>query len=127
MEKRFYNYRRNVAELNEEIIFCAADPESSDHYGRIQRVFVATDRTDKDHSEIIKIAASYYGVSDEEAEALINPSFIVSSAGAWDDIEFINHVYSDTKYFDKYDGIETRDGAVFFEITANNLKETNYR
>ena len=125
MEKRYYNYRRNESEMNEEIIFCADDAEKSEHYGNIQRIFRATDRTDTDRKEIAKIAEEFYNTTPEDAESLINPSNIVTSAGAWDDVEFINHVYDNTTYFSRYDGIITTDGAVFFEINAQNLVETN--
>lgn len=125
MEKKFYNYRRNDKEMNEEIIFCADAADKSDHYGNIQRIFIATDRTDSDHSEIIRIAKEFYNTTEEDAESLINPSHIVESAGAWDDIEFINHVYENTNYFNEFDGIVTNDGAVFFEVNDKNLIETN--
>lgn len=124
MGKKYYNYRRNEKEMNEEIIFCADDPEKSDHYGNICRVFAATDRTDKDHSEIIDIAAEFYNTTKDDAESLVNPAKIVESAGAWDDIEFINHVYDNTDYFNRFDGIVTNDGAVFFEVNEQNLIET---
>lgn len=111
--------------MNEEIIFCANDPEASRHYGDIQRVFVATEKTDCEHSEVIRHAVDFYGISAEEAAELVNPEKIVSSAGVWEDVEFINYLYGETKYFSKFNGIITRDGAVFFEIGAN-LVETNY-
>ncbi len=126
MKQKYYNYRRNEKEMNEEIIFCSADPEASNHYGNIQRVFSATERTDADHAEAIEHAMKFYGIDSEAAEKAINPEYIVSSAGAWDDIEFINYLYSETRYFAKYDGIITSDGAIFFEINAENLIETNY-
>ncbi len=125
-EKYYYNYRRNKSELNEEIIFCVDNPNRSRHYGNIQRIFKATHKTDKDHRDIIKYAEDFYSIDKYEAEKIINPKDITTSAGAWDDIDFINYLYDDTKYFNKYDGIITHDGAVFFEINKNNLVATNY-
>ena len=125
MTNKYYNYRRNAKELNEEIIFCANSEERSAHYGKIQRVFKATEKTDYDHSEIIKIAVEFYQVSDEEAKRLVNPINIVDTAAAWDDVEFVNYVYDNTDYFSKFDGIITKDGAVFFEVTKDNMVETN--
>jgi len=112
--------------MNEEIIFCCDNPDDSNHYGNIQRVFVATEKTDKNHSEIIKHAMDFYGINEEEAEKIVNPSCILTSAGAWDDVDFINYVYESTNYFSKFDGIITSDGAIFFEINDKNLIETNY-
>ena len=123
---KYYNYRRNESEMNEEIIFCSNNDVDSRHYGDIQRVFVATANTDTNHEEITNHAVNFYGCSVEEAIEMINPSEIVMSAGAWDDIDFINFLYEDTNYFSKYDGIVTNDGAVFFEVNDNNLIETNY-
>jgi len=125
MNQKYYNYRRNEGEMSEEIIFCANDPEASRHYGDIQRVFVATEKTDRDHAEIIQHAVDFYGISEAEAADAINPDRIVSSAGAWDDVEFINYLYGETKYFGEHDGIITHDGAIFFEV-GENLIETNY-
>lgn len=124
MEKNFYNYRRNENEMNEEIIFCADNEESSCHYGNIKRTFRATEKTDTNHVEIIAIAKKFYNVDEEESESLINPDHIIISAGAWDDIEFINHVYENTDYFNRFDGIVTNDGAVFFEVNDKNLVST---
>lgn len=121
MTTKYYNYRRNEAECNEEIIFCADDAEKSSHYGNIKRTFIATDRTDKDHKKVTKHAMDFFGVDEETAENCINPDRIVTSAGAWDNIEFINYLYDETCYFSKYDGIITNDGAVFFEINDKNL------
>lgn len=123
---RYYNYRRNESEMNDEIIFCSDNPENSRHYGNIQRVLRATEKTDTDHAEITRHAMNFYGVEKDEAKEIINPSAIVTSAGAWDDVEFINYLYDETDYFKNYDGIITRDGAVFFEINDKNLIETNY-
>jgi len=124
--KRYYNYRANEAELDESIIFCSDNPEDSSHYGNIQRVFKTTENTDKDYKEITNIAEKYYKCTTEEAFDAINPLKIVSSGGAWDDIDFINHVYDNTNYFVNHDGIVTHDGAVFFEVNENNLVSTNY-
>lgn len=130
MTQKYYNYRRNEEEMSEEMIFCALDPEQSKHYGDIQRVFAATDRTDADHAEAIKHVINWLqteGIETTEAEAeeMINPSNIVTSAGAWDNIEFVNYLYESTDYFRRHDGIITNDGAIFFEI-GKNLIETNY-
>jgi len=125
-EQYYYNYRRSNKELDEEIIFCSKNSEDSKHYGNIQRIFKATSKTDKNLKEIIQHAKNFYNTTEEDAKNLVNPAHIVSNAGAWDDIDFINYLYEYTNYFDKHDGIITKDGAVFFEINKNNLIAVNY-
>ncbi len=115
--------------MTEAIIFCADNPDRSRHYGDIQRVFVPTKRTlswgkKEEVAELNKLAAEFYENADDLIDILY-PSNIVDTAGAWDDIEFINFLY-DRNFFDGCDGIITPDGAVFFEINADNLIETNY-
>jgi len=133
--KYYYNYRRNEEELNEEIIFCSNNSEDSDHYGNIQRIFKATQKTldVTEESEYAKDLFDHFSVfmaeegeefaslSNEEIEKNINPVNIVESAGAWDNIEFINYLYGNTTFFNRYDGIITTDGAIFFEVTKDNL------
>jgi hypothetical protein len=125
INKKYYNYRRTLDELDEEIVFCSDNPEDSRHYGNYQRIFVATERTDALHKEVIKHASEFYKIDEKESELLINPVNIVTSAGAWDDVEFINYLYEDTDYFIFHDGIITNNGAVFFEVNNENLVETN--
>lgn len=130
MNKRYYNYRRNESEMDEPVIFCCNNPDDSRHYGNIQRVFVATDRTDRAHTQIIQHVIDWLKgdgveIDEVEAEALVNPDRIVSSCGAWDNVEFIDYLYNNTRYFEEHDGIITHDGAIFFDI-GDNLAETNY-
>lgn len=128
----FYNYRRNKNELEDELIFCSDNPDTSKHYGNIQRIFKATNRTLK---KVNKELINYYKefikewsgetIIDSDAVKNLNPIRIVSSAGAWDNIEFINFLY-DKNFFFEYDGLITNDGAIFFEVNKNNLVSINY-
>jgi len=141
----FYNYRRDIRQGDEPVIFCSDNPEKSNHYGNIQRIFKATNRTldlrkknDRRVIELVDYAIIFFNewdpfIPDEYEEApskeeefdlvynSLNPKDIVESAQAWDNIEFINYLYDETKIFDKYDGCITGDGAIFFEITKDNL------
>jgi len=144
-EEFFYNYRRDTRQGDEPVIFCSNNPERSNHYGNIQRIFKATNRTldlrkknDRRVIELVNYAIIFlnewdpfipddyeeFPSKEEEFNNVynsLNPKDIVESAQAWDNIEFINYLYNETKIFDKYDGCITRDGAVFFEVTKNNL------
>jgi hypothetical protein len=139
-QELFYNYRRNKKQLDEPVIFCVDNPESSSHYGNIQRIFKATRKTldlrNKNNPKVKQLVKYCQDFLNEwlEVERLnepkvsfiagynaINPKDIVDSAGAWDNIEFINYLYDETDFFNKHDGVITNDGAVFFEVTKDNL------
>lgn len=109
---KYFNYRRNETECNEELIFCSDNPESSSHYGNIKRTFVADKYTINTENETLRsLFVDFYGEMDEES---LNPDNIVSSAGCWDDIDFINHL-EENRFFDTgVSGVITSDGAVFF-------------
>lgn len=118
---KYYNYRRNEAELNEDIIFCSDDSESSAHYGDIKRTFEADKYTITTENKTLRnLFIGFYGEMDEDC---LNPDNIVSSAGCWDDIDFINHL-EENRFFDTgISGVITSDGAVFF-TTEGVLKST---
>jgi hypothetical protein len=124
--KLYYNYRRNDKELDEEIIFASDNPEESRHYGNILRIMKPTDKTlNGVNSELLNLTKEFFKEqnidipSDDKIEKELNPSRIVSSGGAWDNVEFINFLY-EKNFFDKHDGIITNDGAIFFESNKNN-------
>ncbi len=126
MKKYYYNYRRNEAELDEGIIFCANDPYSSAHYGKIQRIFQATSSTlIGANEELKKLAEEFYKLSWEDLEISVYPEDIVEFAGVWQDLDFINFLEYNN-FFDNCDGIVIPDGAIFFEVNEDNLVETNY-
>lgn len=108
---KYYNYRRNETECNEEVIFCSDDPERSRHYGDIKRTFIADEYTIKtDNKKLRELFVEFYGCMDEES---LNPDNIVSSAGCWVDIDFINFL-EENRFFVLVSGVITGDGAVFF-------------
>ena len=110
---KYWNHREE-SELNEEIIFCAEDKESCEHYGPICRVFDSEKSGAKlDDGTALKIATVFYDVEEEDIKDEVYPDRIVSSAGVWDDIDFINYLY-DENYFSSFDAIETGDGAIVF-------------
>lgn len=111
---KYWNHR-NENELNEEIVFCADDRESCEHYGPVCRVF-DTDSARLDDGTAVKMAMDFYQVDEDEAKKTIYPERVVSYAGAWDDIEFINYLY-DNNYFSDFDAIETGDGAIVFDAS----------
>lgn len=136
-KEKFYNYRRDKSELDEEVIFTANNPEDSRHYGDFLRVMVPTENTldlrkeSKEKEELENhykdwLIDDYGSASEEELESLfddmeenLNPREIVSSGGAWDNIEFINYLY-DKGWFSSVDGVITDDGALFFESNDKN-------
>jgi hypothetical protein len=114
-ENIYHNFRRNESEVGEEIIFCAKDEESSSHYGKIHLTFDSSQPNVKlDNGDALKAAADYYNYTEEEMHDEVYPENIVSSAGVWDDIDFINYLY-DNNYFFSNDAIITPDGAVVFD------------
>ena len=116
---KYYNYRANESECNEEIIFCSNDAERSAHYGNIKRTFEYDEDTITTENEKLRsLFISFYGEMDEES---LNPSDIVFSAGCWDDIDFINHLEENNFFDTGVTGVITNDGAVFF-TTENVLK-----
>ncbi|MDL2268034.1 hypothetical protein LJC46_08635 [Desulfovibrio sp. OttesenSCG-928-G15] len=133
MTTQYYNYRRNEAELNEEIIFCAANADDSRHYGNYQRIMQATSRTLTEITpelagHLVDWLCEYNGedfdaeaVSAEEIQSLLMPSEIVNTAGAWDNVEFVDYLYENTDFYDNYDGIAWENGAVFFEANSDNV------
>lgn len=122
----YYNYRRNNEELDESIIFASNDPGSSRHYGNILRIMKPTNKTlNGPNEELFQLAQDFFkeqGLdipSKNEIVKELNPENIVSNAGAWDNVDFINFLY-DKNFFSKYDGIITNDGAIFFESNKQN-------
>ena len=133
-EEMLYNYRRNKKELDEEIIFCSNNSINSRHYGDYQRIFTATRKTldlRKRSKDKLKLEIYYKDwiieyngnllTDEDDIEENINPNNIVSSAGAWDNVEFISYLYDYTSFYNDHDGVITNDGAVFFEVTKVNL------
>ena len=110
---KYHNYRESH-ELEESIVFCHEDAERCEHYGPIHRIFDSEKTEYLDNGEALELAIKFYEGEDyENVKSCVYPDDIVGSAGAWDDIDFINFL-ENKNYFAKYDAIITPDGAVVF-------------
>lgn len=67
---------------------------------------------------VIEFACEFYGIDREEAEEVLNPDDIVSSAGAWDDTSFVSALCQEIWDFNRIPevaGFRTWDGAVVID------------
>lgn len=81
----------------------------NEHYGR--HVWTLTTELPEVGAAVIEFAAEYYGISTDEAAALVNPRNIVDSAGAWDDAQFVSDLWQRFECI----GFRTPDGAVVLD------------
>ncbi len=84
----------------------------NEHYGR--HVWTLATDLPEVSSEVVEFAAEYFGISADEAAALVNPRNIVDSAGAWDDAQFVSDVWQRFECA----GFRTPDGAVVLDREA---------
>jgi hypothetical protein len=112
-------HRRTEGSLSDRAMVTQfAEGNKSESYG--QHAWVLKSKLPKaaDDKKLIKFTEDFYGVGKEEAKELVDPEKIVSSAGAWDDEDFIQALY------EKYEpvGYMTNDGAVVIDRDAVKLK-----
>ena len=105
-------HRRRTSTLSENVMLFAID--GNEQYG----LHVWTLRTDLPHicdaQHVIDFAAEYYGIGVEQAKELVNPANIVSTAGAWDDSQFVSDLWQRFECV----GFVTADGAVVLDKTS---------
>lgn len=102
-------HRRHNSELTDKNVRLFAEGDNTSYGDHVWTLVTELPEVDQ---ELIEFAAEWYETDLEEAELLVNPERIISSAGAWDDAEFVSHVWM---RFEK-DGYRTNDGAVVLNI-----------
>jgi len=87
----------------------------NEHYGR--HVWTLATELPEVSEAVIEFAAEYYNIGHDEAAALVNPRNIVTSAGAWDDAQFVSDVWQRFECV----GFRTPDGAVVLDRESVSL------
>jgi len=92
--------------------------EGNDHYGDFY--FELLSELPAITDELVAFAAGYYEIEAEEARNLVDPSDIVDSAGAWDDIQFVSDLWQamEAGAVKESAGYRTSDGAVVLDLAA---------
>jgi len=95
--------------------------EGNDHYGDFY--FELTTELPAITDELVAFAAGYYEIDAEEARDLVDPSDIVDSAGAWDDVQFVSDLWQamESGALVASAGYRTYDGAVVLDLDAVEL------
>lgn len=108
-------HRRHCAQLSQGYVVLFADSDRNSHYG--QHVWTLETELGTVPDEIVWFAAEYYDVDFAEAESLVKPEDIVSSAGAWDDEQFVSDLWLAMEYnkVPESPGYRTPDGAVVLD------------
>ena len=95
--------------------------EGNDHYGDIY--YELKTKLPEVSDELVAFAAEYYSVDEDEARELVDPSDIVDTAGAWDDVQFVSDLWQamEAGEVKGSGGFRTQDGAVVIDIDAVEL------
>ena len=75
-----------------------------------------TKKTRQLTDEMIQFGAEYFGLSEEAAQDLMNPSNIIETAGAWDDPQFVSDFWQrfENDLVKNGDAFEVGNGAIAF-------------
>ena len=65
--------------------------EGNEHYGDFY--YELETELPQVTDELVAFTAEYYGIDKDEARDLVDPSDIVDTAGAWDDVQFVSDVW----------------------------------
>lgn len=106
-------HRRKTGALTKSHVILFCDNERNDHYG--DHVWELRSELPVVSAKVVAYACNFFGVSEEEARALVNPSNIVGTAGAWDDTQFVSEVY---QFCGEPAGFRLPDGAVVLDREA---------
>jgi hypothetical protein len=94
------------------ILFCDSDRNEGygDHVWELMSDLPSVE-------SLAELAEDFYGVDADEAMDLINPADIVSTAGAWDDTDWVSAVQNamDCGMIPAAAGYTTHDGAVVID------------
>ena len=113
-------HRRTRKDIDTGYVLLFAE-RGNEHYG--DHVWTLATPLPKVPKDVIKFAAAYYELSLAEAADLVNPEKIVSTAGAWDDPQFVSELWQAMEYgsVSPSPGYRTEDGAIVLDRTEVEL------
>jgi hypothetical protein len=93
----------------------------NDHYGDIY--YELETELPSVPAELIAFVAEYYDIDEDEARELVDPSDIVDTAGAWDDVQFVSDLWQamESGEIKECAGYRTQDGAVVIDLEGVEL------
>ena len=95
--------------------------EGNEHYGDFY--YELETELPQVTDELVAFTAEYYGIDKDEARDLVDPSDIVDTAGAWDDVQFVSDVWQAMEFgqIKESAGYRTQDGAVVIDLEGVEL------
>lgn len=89
----------------------------NEHYGEGHVCYVLETELPPVSDDIVAFAAEYYSIDTAEARELVDPSDIVNTAGAWDDVQFVSDLWQEMECgpIKEVAGYRTQDGAVVID------------
>lgn len=111
-------HRRTGSELSDGFVMLFAEDDRNAHYGPHCWTLRADELPNAcDDETLIGFAAEYLGVDRDEAADMVNPDDIVSTAGLWDDPQFVSELHHISS-LQNIVGWRTYNGAVVLDRDA---------
>jgi hypothetical protein len=112
----------NAGEKGFIVQFVKGRPDESYWSGRTKdRALWRTKTTRPLTNDMIEFGAEYFGLDNQQAEKLMNPSNIVDTAGAWDDPQFVSEFWQrfENDLIRNGDSLAVGNGAIAFPGSEN--------
>lgn len=109
--------------ISDDWVVQFAEGRESEGYG--EHVWVLKDELPTIPDDLVNWTADYYEIPKSEAWDLLNPTNIVNSGGAWDDVDFVKDLSSamyEREELSTVIGYRLRNGAIVLDPLKANLQ-----